>query len=169
MVDGKHYSFRDGMPTRPDVDALLKVYPELKVGDFISREHAATVSNLEETSTRFRTVMSAFRARLEQDFALVLIYDRPRMGYIVASVTDLTDRTGGVLQSIAGKARRHRKAINTAAIHATETEKPVAEHHMRLVGTIEREARKGKLNQLPPSAATEMPKIAPPREKLSKP
>lgn len=165
MSDDKYYSFRDGMPTRPDVDALLKAYPILKVGDFISRTDAAGQLRLEEDSTRFRTVMGAFRSRLEQDFALVLIYDRVRVGFVVASVTDLTDRTGGVLQSIASKARKHRKAINTAASHATEAEKPVAEHHMRLVGTIEREARKGKLNQLPPTAAAETPKIAPPQER----
>lgn len=74
MTENTHYPWDEGMPTKPDVDLLLKAYPELEPGDKIPYEEVEEklgISRIDRRS-RFVTVTNAWRKRLLEDSGIVI-------------------------------------------------------------------------------------------------
>ena len=64
--------FTFGRPTKPDVELLLKQFPEMQAGDKVSYEAVAEVIKEEPKSSRFRTVTDAWRKRQSREFNVEL-------------------------------------------------------------------------------------------------
>ena len=63
----QHLPFSEGLPTRPDVDLLLKTWPEPKVGDRFAYEVIEQLLNLDRRDNRFRTVTTNWRKRMHEN------------------------------------------------------------------------------------------------------
>lgn len=57
---------RDGIPTGPEVQMLLRAFPDLKAGDFLEYDKIGDVVKERYGTTRFRTVLSAWRRALQE-------------------------------------------------------------------------------------------------------
>ena len=59
MTEDKVYSFRDGLPTSPDVTVLQKTFTDLKPGDRIEYERVSEALGVPYRSPRWATVTTA--------------------------------------------------------------------------------------------------------------
>lgn len=161
-----YFPFNEGMPTGPDVELLVKAYPDLRPGDKIARDDVYALLGLDPTQSRgqsrMRSVMEAFKHRIKREKQHVILYDRDDACFHVATPADVIKRTGSVLDGIRRKARRQRNNFNAVAAQASDSERPVIEHQARLFHAIERDSRKAGMNLLPSTAAPATPQIAPP-------
>jgi hypothetical protein len=159
--EGTHFPWLDGMPTRPDVDALLAAFPPdtLIPGARISDEQFLAVVGKCD-GTRYRTVYSAWVRRLEADHRIVMKREKS-VGFFVPTVAQVLADTHPTLEHIG---RAAKKQIRKLAVikPSTSIEAETRDHHGRLLGAMRREAKKARMNILPPTAAPSSPKISPP-------
>ena len=157
--DQKHMPWDEGLPTAPDVTALQKKWPDLKVGDRIGYADICELLKIDWRSSRFRSVTSAWRKR-ELESGKVLTPD-PGQAFYVASADQISAGTYGDLRSIGRKAKRRRRFLSTA-----RTDYPVLggiiAHQGKLMMHMEREEKKTRMNLLPSTTVSEQPRISPP-------
>lgn len=158
-----HYPWNEGMPTKPDVDLLMKTWPEIKVGDEF--EYSAIESLIgtdrgasKSSENRFKTVTKAWRRRLEEKGVVLECADGER--FYAASSEQVSAGTCGDLQSIGRKARRRRKKLCAVAVESDE-QRGIVMHQSRLLLEIERGAKKSRMNLLPSTKSDETPRISP--------
>lgn len=156
----KTYYWRDGMPTKPDVDALLKAWPEPDVGDLFDYETVAKIIGCDLGSVRFRTVTDAWRRRLYENGLVVEC--EPGKAFYVANADQITAGTYGALNSAARKLRKQRKKLVVAKIE-TDEQRSTAIHQGRLLAETERSLKKAKMNALPSTKSCEQQRIDPPK------
>lgn len=154
------YYWRDGMPTKPDVDALLKTWPEPEVGDRFDYETVAKIIGCDPGAVRFKTVTDAWRRRLYEKG--LVIECEPGQAFYVANADQITAGTYGALNSAARKLRKQRKKLVVAKIE-TDEQRSTAMHQGRLLTETERHLKKAKMNALPSTKADEQPRISPPQ------
>lgn len=160
-IENRVYSFRDGMPTGPDVAALEKRWKDIAIGDSVPYEEVEKEIGAEWRSERFRTVTTAWRARIIER-GLVLICE-PGRAFVVATGEQISAMTHGVLSHIGRQSKAQRKRLSTVRPES-EIEKQTVEHHGRLMLMIERESKKARLNILPNSQPDEPVRISPPEK-----
>lgn len=68
----KDLMFNAGIPTAPDVKTLDDVYPDLPEGMIITWEDISTATGIERGSHRFKTVVGAWRNKLERQKNIIL-------------------------------------------------------------------------------------------------
>lgn len=163
MNDQKHYAFNDGMPTKPDVDAILKVHPAMSPGWRCDKDELAGIVKLQPDSSRWRSVLTALKARIRREHGLVMLYDRTSREFFIATAADTIARTSDVFGSVGRKLRHQRKDLILTSPTATESERPILEHQTRLVHTLERESKKQNMNLLPSTETKAAPQIVPPK------
>lgn len=163
MTNQKHFAASDGLPTGPDVDLLIKHWPELQLTDRISYTEIAALLGVKPDSTRFRTVTIRWRKRW-LDQGIVIECAKGHATFYVANLNQTTARTHDVMRSVGRKAHRHRRKLGSliARPNTNEPERATAEHHMRLLGNVEREAKKNRKNLLPDTSVKSGPRILPP-------
>lgn len=165
MSEGtKYLPWSEGLPTRPDVDALMSEFPPetLKEGTRITDEQILAVIGKCE-GTRYRTVYSAWIRRLENDHRIVLKREKS-VGFFVPTAAEVLADTHPTLEHIGRSARKQIKKL--AAIKPADgVESDTREHHGRLLGALRREAKKARMNILPPSTTPTTTQIAPPKKK----
>lgn len=158
-----YFSLKDGLPTGPDVELLLRAWPELKPGDRIPYDEIAVWIGAPWGATRFRTVTNAWRRRLHDDRNLVLGVEA-RVGFYVKSAEEIvhTD-TYGTLVGIGRKSRKQRRALATVRTQNTTLQGGVL-HGMRLLRAIEDDVRRHRssLVQLPDTSVKPAPRLQPP-------
>lgn len=155
----KFYSWETGMPTKPDVDVLLRHWPELKVGDVIPYAEIGVLIGVDWRSHRFKSVTSVWRNRLEETG--VILECKTGQAFFVASADQVTANTYDVIAHAGRKYRRHRKKL-AAVPTETEQQREVISHQGRLMKMMEEDARKKRMNILPNTVAEAMPKRIPP-------
>jgi hypothetical protein len=164
MSEGKqdYLGWRDGLPTGPDVEALCRKWPDLKVGDRIEYEEVGELLKIDIGGVRWNSVTNQWRKRLEEK-GLDIQCDRGKSFY-VRSDEEISVATHDVLGGIGRKARKHRRKL---AIAVTQTQddgkRNVYEHQGRLMHTIDRESKKAKMNLLPSTNTQQPPAISPPK------
>jgi hypothetical protein len=161
--DQQHLPWNEGLPTRPDVDLLIRTWPEPKIGDVFAYESIGKLLRVDPLSNRFRTVTNAWRDRLRKDMHLN-VFTRDAHEFFVATPEETAARTWGVFQHVANVGRGHGKRLQAANVYASEATRPVLEHQMRLAGALVREAKKARMNALPSTEVKEPPKISPPKK-----
>lgn len=163
---GTHLPFDDGLPTRPDVDLLLRTWPEPKVGDVFPYEAIEKLLGISHGQARFRTVTTNWRKRLREQCGAV-VEAKAGEAFYVASADEISARTYGVLKFVGRKANRHRRKLAIVKIESDQ-QRATIEHQARLMLAVEKDAKKARMNILPPAAKTETrPQIAPPKEKAN--
>lgn len=157
----KHLPWAEGLPTRPDVDALLKAFPPetLAVGTQISDDaFRAVVGHCD--GARFRTIYAAWQRRLARDYRVLL--KRAKMtGFYVPSAAQTLAATHPTVEH-AGRALGKQIRDLALVTPAAGAESDARDHHGRLLGVLRRETRKTRMNLLPPTAASAPPQIGPP-------
>ena len=157
------YSWQTGMPTKPDVDALMKQWPDPKVGDFFSYEDVAGLIGSGWKTPRFKSVTYAWRSRWQEQG--VILECLVGEGFYVASADQISARTYDEISGIGRKARRHRKRLASVMVE-TEIQRTVIDHQGRLMMAIEEHAKKQRMNVLPSTASKPMPTALPPGESM---
>jgi len=99
-----------GRPTGPDVEAIAKRYPELKPGDTVLYSDVAEIIEEKENTTRFHTVISAYRRRMYRDRNVEMT---PETG-VGLTVKDNSQRVEGHSRKIAQAIRGARRAATGA-------------------------------------------------------
>lgn len=160
----QHLPFNEGLPTRPDVDLLLKTWPEPKVGDRFPYEVIEQLLNLDRRDNRFRTVTTNWRKRMHESMGVVVEAEAGNAFY-VASADQITARTHSVLRFVGHKARRHRRKLASAKVE-NDQQRATVEHQARIMLAVEKDAKKSRMNLLPPStAAVALPQMVPNQKK----
>lgn len=164
----QHLPWADGMPTRPDVDALLAAFPPatLLPGVKLTDDQLLLVIG-KCTRTRFRTVYAAWIRRLQADHRIVMKRER-EAGFFVPTAAQVLSDTHPTLQHIGRSAK---KQIQRLAVIKPENriEADTRDHHGRLLGVIRREAKKARANLIPDTTVTAAPQITPPTGAQSQP
>lgn len=154
----KHYPFDTGMPTAPDVAALQKRFPDLKLGERVPYADVESVVGAAWNSPRFKSVTNVWRAR-EQESGRVLVCV-PGRAFVVATADDITGETPAVLRTIGRKSRKHRQRLTTIR-PTSELQRRTVEHHGLLMLAIERDAKAARHKILPPNPVADLPRIGP--------
>lgn len=164
--DQKLYPWSDGLPTKPDVDLLLKTWPDPKVGDRFEYEAVEALLRQNRASARFKTITNKWRDRLrEQGFTVECEGGK---AFYVATSGQVSAATYGVLRSVGRKARKHRIKLSIAK-PVDDTERSVIEHQARLMHVVEKDSKKARMNLLPRTSAQSIPQIASPEKKKDAP
>lgn len=158
--DGVHLPFEEGMPTKVDVDLLLKQWPAPKIGERLEYGIIEELLGIDRRSNRFRTVTVSFRSRLEDIAGVVIECDRGKAFYC-ACAKQITAQTYVVLRHVSRKAKRQRRKLALAKPE-DEFQRTTIEHQARIMVIVEREAKKHRQNLLPSTAAVALPQITPP-------
>jgi len=158
-TEGKFYGYMEGKPTRPDVDLLIKSFPDLKVGDKIAYEHVAEIVGVQVEQTRFKTVTTAWRKRLLEEHRIVLECIK-NSHYYVASANDVSADTYDVLTRIARKSKRHRAKL-LAVKTDNQDQRSTIHHQAQLMHQLETDVKKQRKNILPDTSAKEIVRAAP--------
>lgn len=158
----KLYPWQEGLPTKPDVDLLLKTWPEPKIGDRFEYETVETLLRHVRGSSRFKSITAQWRKRLhERGF---VIECEAGAAFFVATAEQVSAATYGTLKFIGRKARRHRAKLSITK-PVDDAQRGVIEHQARLMNAIEKDSKKARMNLLPTAINKPVPQIAPPREK----
>lgn len=159
----RHFFWNEGMPTGPDVALICKTYPDLKPKDKIPYEDIAELLGIEAGSNRWRSVITAWYARMLNDHGLVIKCQANSHFYVPVADEIIAD-THGVSTAVSRKWKKQRVRLHHARPE-TETQKTAIEHQGRLVMNQERESKKMRLNLLPNTKVPDVPRIGPPGEK----
>jgi hypothetical protein len=142
----KHYSFKEGMPTKPDVDLLLKTFPDIKAGDKFAYEAVGKLIGNDWNTSRFKSVTNSWRGRLSEKG--VILECMPGDCFYAATADQVSSQTYSVLESIGRKSRKHRKKLVSVKTE-TDSQRELIVHQGRLMHELERYAKKHRMNVLP--------------------
>jgi hypothetical protein len=164
MSDEKQvlYPWQEGLPTKPDVDLLLKSWPDPKIGERFVYESVEALIGQTRDCSRFKTVTNKWRDRLRER-GLVVECDVGKAFY-VATTQQISAATYDVLRGVGRKAHKHRVKLSVSK-PANDTERTLIEHQARLMNGIERDSKKARMNLLPPTAAPILPQVSPPKQR----
>ena len=159
----QHLPWNEGLPTKPDVDALLRAFPPetLKPGEWHATDDEIKAHIGRPDGNRYRTIYSAWIRRLGRDHA-VIVYREKESGFYCPTPEQVFANTHPALES-AG--RRIGKQLRGVAIVKPENElqRGVQEHQGRLLHASKRDLKKARMNVLPSTVAPEQPRIEPPK------
>lgn len=156
------FSFRDGLPTGPEVSELMKRWPELKPGDRIEYAEVEAIIGVKWNSDRFKTVTVQWRKRMMERGRVINC--EPSRAFICATGDQITAGSYTVLRFVGHKAKDQRRKLSTIRPE-NEMQRATVDHHARLMLAMEREARKSRMNLLPPAPKPEeQVRIGPPKE-----
>ncbi len=157
----RHYPWDEGLPTKPDVDLLLRTWPTPEVGNRYEYDTVERLLGVKFRSPRFKTITTQWRKRLLESG--IVVECETAKAFYVASTREISAATYGTLKSIGRKARKHRIKLSTTK-PVDETERGIVEHQGRLMLNVERDARKSRMSLVPPTAAANVPQIGPPKK-----
>lgn len=163
MSEEKHYPWKEGQPTRPDVDALLKAFPpETLVPGWRATDEALKAVIPQGDATRYHTVCEAWRKRLMQERNINVFRER-NVGYYVPTPEEVFAKTPPTLQHISRTAKKQMRRVAVAPVK-TDLQRSVQDHQGRLLHSLQREAKKAKANVLPSTTVVAPPSLEPPRK-----
>lgn len=162
VMNEKYFNLKEGMPTKPDVDELLKKHPDIKPGWRIGRSDLAGSIGQTYGTPRWNSIVRALKTRIGEEKGMVLLYDKSSKEYFIAKAKDTIALTSGVLKSASRKLRVQRKNLVNTKITATDEERNVLDHQCQLIYVLERETTKQNKNLLPDSSVGNQIKIFPP-------
>jgi hypothetical protein len=156
---GVHLPFNEGQPTGPDVDLLLELWPNPKVGERLEYEMIEELLRIDRRSNRFSTIRTKFKNRLKDSCGAVIECD-PGKALYCASADQISAQTYTVLRHVGRKAKGHRHKLALAKTE-DDLQRTTIEHQARIMVVVEREAKKHRQNLLPSTASAALPQITP--------
>ena len=161
MTEQTYHPWNDGLPTRPEVDALLKQWPP----ETIQPGWEVTDAQVREVvgecgAIRYRTIYAAWTRRLRRDHNVIVDRVKER-GFRCLTPDEVYGKTHGTLRH-AGRAIRNQLKDVSRTKPENELQKTTQEHQGRLLYAQHRELKKARTNALPFVKPAESPRIAPP-------
>lgn len=165
MSDDSYKPWNEGLPTKPEVDALLKAFPPetIKPGEWRKSDDEIKAHIGRCDGHRYGTVYRAWRGRLARDHG-VTVWREKEIGFYCPTPEQVFAETHPTLESAGRKVGRQLRHVSLVKPQ-NDLERGVQEHQGRLLHATKRDLRKARLNVLPSTAAPELPKIAPPVNK----
>lgn len=165
--DMQHLPWNEGMPTKPDVDALLKAFPPEQIlpGQWRVTDEQMKSAIGKCDGNRYRTVTVAWRKRLERDHR-VIVYRQETEGFYCPTPDQVLSETHPKYEHagrVFGKQMRHVAIIKPE----NEQQRTAQEHQGRLLYATKRAIKKDRMNVLPPTEAAQAPRITPPSKAVS--
>lgn len=163
MSDEKYFPWDSGLPTKPEVDALLKAFPpkDIASGFAVTDEQVRKVVGERCTLIRYRTVCDRWRRLLKRDHRVILY--RKKLGGFFCPQTNEVQATTEAAQTHAIRTLRKQATDVALAKPTNEIENSVQQHQLRLLHARAHDLKKDRMNRLPPTVVTEQPKIEPPK------
>lgn len=151
----KPLTFNTGIPTAPDVDRLEKALGIPDPGDVITYDQICSAINEKRESSRYGSVVSAWRKRLLNEHDLLLL-PVPKVGLKAASASEMVHFTANRYKGhLRGISRCGNIAIKADTTKLTTEERKVQEHLTRASAALRlaaaTEAKKLKLPDPNPS------------------
>lgn len=161
--DVKHLPWNVGLPTKPEVDALLRAFPPdtIKPGEWRVTDEEVKAQIGRADGGRYRTVYSAWIRRLQRDHA-VNVYREKEVGFYCPTPEQVFAKTHPTLEYAGRKIGRQLRGVSIVRPQ-NELQRTVQEHQGRLLHATKRELKKARMNVLPQTAASDRPKIEPPK------
>jgi hypothetical protein len=160
----QHMPWREGLPTKPDVDALLAAFPPdtIKPGEWrkTDAEISAVIPSAE--GVRLKTITNTWRKRLMRDYN-VNMFRQESVGFFCPTPDEVFAKTHPTYEHVGrsiGKQMRHVAIVKPE----NEGQRVTQEHQGRLLYATKRVLRKDRMNVLPSTATAEQPKIEPPKQ-----
>jgi hypothetical protein len=165
--DDKHFPWNDGLPTKPDVDSLLKTFPPETIipGQWRVTDAEVKAAIGKSDGNRYRTVCSAWRKRLERDHR-VIVYRQDTIGFFCPTPEEVFAQTHPAYEHAGrtfGKQMRHVASVKPE----NEQQRITQEHQGRLLYNSKRALKKDRMNVLPATEAPVTPRISPPKKASS--
>jgi hypothetical protein len=149
--------FLGGVPTEPDVKALMVAFPEIDPGAVVTYEQIESIINVKRGSSRFVTVTNAWRSRLLKDKNIEV---RPLRGIGLRRLTEaerVSENIGGVAKGARIIRRSGNRLMRVEPARLDEIERRKRDHAIRLadaaVGTIRNGMREIAESALAPVAS----------------
>jgi hypothetical protein len=166
--DQKHMPWNEGMPTKPDVDSLLKAFPPetIKPGEWRASDAEIKPHIGKCDGRRYTTVTLAWRKRLERDHRVIL-FRQESVGYFCPTPDEVFAATHPTYEHVGrsiGKQMKHVAIVKPE----NDTQRMTQEHQGRLLYASKRSIKKDRMNVLPSTEAPKQPQIAPPAKALQK-
>lgn len=154
-MDSRQTVYFGGIPTEPDIKRLTEAFKvqEMNPGDTIDYEEVAIVIGQAVKSSRFRSVTTAWRKRVENDFSIIIgcSPDPLKKSFCILSESEKVDLSGKKLRSAVRLARRSYKIASFVDVKKlNEEEKKTLDHYAAKSASVIAAAqlRSGK-NNLP--------------------
>ncbi len=131
MQTKKESLFIGGVPTEPDVKLLLAAFPDPQRGQLITHEQIEGVITVHRSSSRYRTVVAAWRRRLinESNLDTTAI---PGVGIrVLAEYDRVTASAKDYRRGVATVGKATRRVSRVQVERLTEQEQTKAEHVRR--------------------------------------
>ncbi len=159
--DQKHMPWNEGMPTKPDVDALLKAFPpeDIHPGQWRVTDDEVRAAIGRADGNRYRTVTVAWRKRLERDHR-VIVFRQESTGFFCPTPEEVFAVTHPTYEHVGrsiGKQMKHVAIVKPE----NDTQRATQEHQGRLLYASKRALKKDRMNVLP-STVADRPRISPP-------
>ena len=158
----KHMPWNEGMPTKPDVDALLKAFPPDTIlpGKWrVTDEEVRAVIGRND-GIRYKTVTNAWRKRLKRDHRVIL-FRQDTVGFFCPTPEEVFARTHPTYEHVGRSIGKQMGDVATVKPE-NEAQRVTQEHQGRLLYATRRGLKKDRMNVLPSTVATEQPQISPP-------
>lgn len=164
----QHLPWNEGLPTKPEVDALLRAFPPESIlpGKWRVEDSAIKAIVNATSRIRYRTVYTAWIRRLERDHGVIVWRDKER-GFMCPTPDQVYARTHPTLAH-AGRAIGKQLRQVSRSKPETETQKVTQEHQGKLLYIQKRELKKARMNTLPSSQPQSQPQIPPPKKSRNK-
>jgi len=128
--------FSGGVPTEPDVKTLMDQYGEIGEGVTIPWEEISLAINVPCKSSRYRTVVNAWRKRMEKEKGMLLIAING-VGLEVASPSQrVTKAHGYYKQSLRRVKRSTDIADGTDRVRLTDIERRACDYYSKIGGVF---------------------------------
>lgn len=154
----------EGIPTAPDVEALMKAFPtELLIPGWTVLDAEVKKHIGRCDGNRFRTVTAAWRRRLLNTYGLNM-YRKDTEGFYVPTTQEVLAQAHPRIKHAGRTFKKHIREL--AVTKATnDGERTETEHQGRLMHSLSRESKKARMGLLPSTAQSAQPKIGPPAAK----
>lgn len=159
----KHMPWNEGLPTKPDVDALLKAFPpeSIKPGEWRVLDEQIHACIGRAAGNRYRTVTDAWRRRLERDHN-VIVYRQDSQGFYCPTAEQVFAETHPKYEH-AGRVFRKQRRHVALVKPENDQQRGVQEHHGRLLYATDRALKKDRMNVIAPTEVQRTPQISPPK------
>jgi hypothetical protein len=159
MTEGR--IFHRGVPFGPDVDALMKAFPDLKPGDKITHETIEKVIREKWRSNRYRGVVESWRKRLgsQQNLELLTLNS---VGFRVMSVTErIADKKGGLNKIGRATVRLHTRNGRIDTRDSSDEDKKAHNLNQRVLDSVVRNMQQSVKEIAEPSMPEPLPRLRP--------
>ena len=148
MIQKARNLFLGGVPTAPDVQSMIEAFGVPEEGSVVSCEAIEAAINAPRGSDRYKTVIGAWKKRMENEHGVVLVAV-PNVGYKAADPNGKLDVSHGYFKQSIRRASRCSKIAGITDKRRLDADGQRALEHYRKIAGVVRLAASVKPKELP--------------------